>query len=490
MKIFISHSSEDKNRFVKKFVGKLIEKGIDVWYDDWDLKFGDSLIDIFDAIPQCDVFISIISEYSVKSPWVKEESDSAFIRKIEGKMQFIPVILPGDFEIPSNMKHILQCRINDLNDYDDEFNRLVSNIYGISDKPKIGNPPNYTSVSPIDGLEISDTIVIKSIGDFYLNNVNSLEFDEIVELTKDFDLSDDNILEALKILNEMNYVEYPNTYGLEPTDIKFTFKGCILYCKYYVHDFKELLNKIFFAILNENLDESNQIVQETNIQEFIVNAVLKCLESKEYIEIIETFDGIFISEIFVKGTRYMKRFVEGSYNYKIGKLENILSECNEKETIIFKDLCNYCLDGSFDDEIDPMTIINLVGKYYDEDDFEDLQERIDYSLKNLEKNNYITTVGGSVGLAFSSISISDKGFCFYLNNFYTNSVAYLNVIGELKSESNFIIGDVAVKYGIHYSIIESIIKIFRKKEFISCDNDLTNIEVSIRGKEYFASKTS
>lgn len=34
MKAFISHDSRDKNRFVKEFATKLLEKGIDVWYDD------------------------------------------------------------------------------------------------------------------------------------------------------------------------------------------------------------------------------------------------------------------------------------------------------------------------------------------------------------------------------------------------------------------------------------------------------------------------
>ena len=83
MKVFISHDSRDKTRFVKDFATKLREKNLDVWYDDWELNFGDSLIDIFDAISQCDVFLSVISENSVESQWVKEESDSAFIRKIE-----------------------------------------------------------------------------------------------------------------------------------------------------------------------------------------------------------------------------------------------------------------------------------------------------------------------------------------------------------------------------------------------------------------------
>ena len=93
-------------------------------------------------------------------------------------------------------------------------------------------------------------------------------------------------------------------------------------------------------------------------------------------------------------------------------------------------------------------------------------------------------------MGLPSIMIHDNGFCFYLNNYYKNPTAYLTVIEELNSDNNFIIADISEKYQIHYSIIESIIKIFRKKDFISCNNDLSNVEVTISGKEYFEEKFS
>ena len=490
MKVFISHDSRDKTRFVKDFATKLREKNLDVWYDDWELNFGDSLIDIFDAISQCDVFLSVISENSVESQWVKEESDSAFIRKIEENIKFIPVILPGNFEIPSNMKHMLYCKIENLDNYDDVFNRLVSSIYGISNKPKLGNKPKYTSVYSIDNLEQSDTIVHKLIGDFCLeNDESSLSFDELLELTKDFDLSNEDINDSLEILEEKGYVSYIETFD-DYVDIRLTYGGCMLYCKYYVEDFVGLLNQIFLSILNNNVWESNQLSLETKIPLFIVDAVFKCLDGNNCITIIETFDGILIDKIFAKGKRYMKKFLDENYEHKIKQLDYLLPDCSKKETMIFKELCGLCLDGTFDDELEPMRIINTLEKYYDEDDFDILQERIAYSLKNLEKNNYIYTVGGLVGLAFSSISISDKGFCVYIHNFYKNPTVYLNIIKELNSDTNFIIDDVSEKYGIPYSITKNLIQIFRKKDFIVCNNDLTDIELTILGKEYFESKIS
>jgi hypothetical protein len=44
-KAFISHASEDKDRFVVRFAKRLREKGVDAWLDKWDILPGDSLIE-------------------------------------------------------------------------------------------------------------------------------------------------------------------------------------------------------------------------------------------------------------------------------------------------------------------------------------------------------------------------------------------------------------------------------------------------------------
>jgi len=42
-KAFISHASEDKQRFVEAFAKRLREKGVDAWYDEWEIHPGDNL---------------------------------------------------------------------------------------------------------------------------------------------------------------------------------------------------------------------------------------------------------------------------------------------------------------------------------------------------------------------------------------------------------------------------------------------------------------
>ena len=41
--VFISHASEDKDEVVRPLANALLEKGLKVWYDEFELKIGDSL---------------------------------------------------------------------------------------------------------------------------------------------------------------------------------------------------------------------------------------------------------------------------------------------------------------------------------------------------------------------------------------------------------------------------------------------------------------
>ncbi|CAH1905327.1 hypothetical protein NTGHW29_510062 [Candidatus Nitrotoga sp. HW29] len=45
LRVFISHASEDKDRFVTNFATKLRENGVDAWLDRWEMLPGDSLVD-------------------------------------------------------------------------------------------------------------------------------------------------------------------------------------------------------------------------------------------------------------------------------------------------------------------------------------------------------------------------------------------------------------------------------------------------------------
>ena len=63
---FVSHASEDKERFVLDFAPRLREQGIDAWVDRWEILPGDSFVDkIFEeGLKNASAVIVVISKRS------------------------------------------------------------------------------------------------------------------------------------------------------------------------------------------------------------------------------------------------------------------------------------------------------------------------------------------------------------------------------------------------------------------------------------------
>lgn len=163
----------------------------------------------------------------------------------------------------------------------------------------------------------------------------------------------------------------------------------------------------------------------------------------------------------------------------------ILPGCTKKQSLIFKDLCNYCLDKSFDTEIDPIVILDMTNKYYDEENTDDLADRVLPSLKNLEKNNYITSNGSSLGMGVSTSCITFTGFHFYLENIAEDKNIYPNVVHAIFIDKLSEIDEICEKYEIPPSIVEMLVKSFKKEGYIAYNNDLTDITLTPTGEEYF-----
>ena len=73
-KIFISHASEDKEELARPLAYYLMSEGYQVWYDEFELKVGDSLTENIDkGLSECDFAIVILSPNFFSKKWPKRE---------------------------------------------------------------------------------------------------------------------------------------------------------------------------------------------------------------------------------------------------------------------------------------------------------------------------------------------------------------------------------------------------------------------------------
>ena len=98
--IFLSHTSIDKP-FVEKLAKDLNNLGIDVWYDKYQIKVGESILwKIDEGIRESEYLGVVISKEALKSEWVKTEIMSAWQKQVEQKGNFVLPIYYRECEIP------------------------------------------------------------------------------------------------------------------------------------------------------------------------------------------------------------------------------------------------------------------------------------------------------------------------------------------------------------------------------------------------------
>ena len=139
MKFFLSHSSKDKD-FVRKVAEDLFINGYEVWFDEWELDWGDSLFEkIEEGIKESNFLIIVISSNSIKSRWVNNELKAALSNENESNTPFILPILYDDCEVPLFLKDKIYIDFRD--DYDKGIKSGISSI-----KKILGNPQYLTSI--------------------------------------------------------------------------------------------------------------------------------------------------------------------------------------------------------------------------------------------------------------------------------------------------------------------------------------------------------
>ncbi|MGB5988385.1 MAG: toll/interleukin-1 receptor domain-containing protein [Marinifilaceae bacterium] len=99
-KVFIAHASENKNS-ARKIAKNLTKNGYQAWFDEWEIKVGDSIVDkINDGIQDSSFMVVLFSKDSINKPWVKKEMNSGLIVELNKRNVFVLPALIEDCDIP------------------------------------------------------------------------------------------------------------------------------------------------------------------------------------------------------------------------------------------------------------------------------------------------------------------------------------------------------------------------------------------------------
>lgn len=90
--VFISHASEDKEAVVRPLANALRDEGLSVWYDEFELKIGDSLrrkIDL--GLANSRVGLVVLSQSFISKGWTNYELDGIVTRSVTGEQILLPI---------------------------------------------------------------------------------------------------------------------------------------------------------------------------------------------------------------------------------------------------------------------------------------------------------------------------------------------------------------------------------------------------------------
>lgn len=300
-KVFISHASEDKDRFVLPFATALRERGIDAWVDKWEIKPGDSLTKkIFDeGLGKADAAIVILSRISVTKPWVREELDAAFVAKIQTNIRLIPVVIE-ECEIPMPLRHLAYVKIPNLTNLTQRVDEIARTLFDQSSKPVLGSAPKY--VEPINlqlpGIEQSDARVLLEVGRICLTReCNSVNRRLLEQSVASLNITPALLVESLEILEGEYYVEGLHAIGQKFAIVKLTDRGAEETFQEIVPDYEMFEKKIALELINADQSDSRALSAKMAIPHIVVQHILDRLQSNGLIRVGKYIGGTRVFEV-------------------------------------------------------------------------------------------------------------------------------------------------------------------------------------------------
>lgn len=293
-KVFVSHASEDKDRFVIEFAKKLRSKGVDAWLDRWEMLPGDSLVDkIFEeGLKEAKAVIVVLSKNSVEKPWVKEELNTSIVHRLSKGTKVIPVVL-DNCVVPESLKSTLWESIKNLEDYGENFERILLSIFGKTDKPVLGDPPSYVAqkTNYIAGLVELDNLILKISSEFIIENDEYyVDPERIFWGDGGLGMGKQDVLDSIEVLESHGYLNVTRFIGggchYEVSDLGFD-----KYAQAYIPNYANIVNEIIRLIVNEEILDSDSLSEKTGSPKKVTRHVMTVLEQNGHVRLSNSIGG-------------------------------------------------------------------------------------------------------------------------------------------------------------------------------------------------------
>lgn len=154
--VFISHSAKDRE-FVTALASDLVQSGLNVWLDQWNIKVGDSFAQAIDeAIKESRFLLIVMSPDYFQSTWTRQEWQYGLANELQEKgIRVIPVLY-RDCDIPPMLRTKQWVDFRDQKEYKIILNRLVGDLHSLASSTTSTTTTTTTTESPKPGERVEE----------------------------------------------------------------------------------------------------------------------------------------------------------------------------------------------------------------------------------------------------------------------------------------------------------------------------------------------
>jgi hypothetical protein len=311
--IFISYAHADRPA-AERLARSLMDQGQAVWWDQWEIAAGDSLIrKIFaEGIAKAGAFVILLSPTSVASKWVQDELDSATVRRIEDLTRVIPALVE-DVPIPMPLRTL---RWVDLQkDFDGSVRQIVNAVNQISEKPPLGSVPRHVAlpVAEIRGLSKLATQVGRYVLSENDPDAGAERALDAPDLAGSLHLTPQEVNDAVDELENAGLVSVIRALGTHPFEFVAVEPTYLLFqeaCDQLEYDPNVDIRKVIVAVASADSADGSKLSELTALSAGRLNRAVEYLRDNGLVNVIKFLGTHPFSFGLVTATRRTRQAAE------------------------------------------------------------------------------------------------------------------------------------------------------------------------------------
>lgn len=149
------------------------------------------------------------------------------VNRISRGTKLIPVVI-DECEVPESLRSTVWQRVDDLDNYSESLQRILSAIFDVTDKPAIGKTPSrFVGPAPlIPGLSRIDDLALRSVASLVIDEAMGLvEWDRLRTEPSLQDVPQQELIDSLDILEQHYFIKIGRVLGAPLSHVVLTEFG-------------------------------------------------------------------------------------------------------------------------------------------------------------------------------------------------------------------------------------------------------------------------